>query len=99
MDPRCSPAGILPRHPADQVTCFLRHLRSAGFAALPLPIEAEPFPVPADHGRGLDDGQGIPPLGEDAGQENPESPVGPGEPRPPRSPLKNLKLMPERQVL
>ena len=53
-------------------------LRRCAGARLPAPEQAEAGAMPADHGVGLDDDEGVGPAGPDLREDNPEGAVGSG---------------------
>jgi hypothetical protein len=64
VNPRRAPDGVRRGHPSDERANFQGDGRAAWSvpAALPGPDELEAGPLPPDHGRGLDDGDGIRPA-------------------------------------
>jgi hypothetical protein len=74
VNSRRAPEGIGFGHPSNEPS---DHRGDGGAAwpvpaALPGPDELEAGPLPPDHGRGLDDGDGIRPAAPQAGQQDPE---------------------------
>src|SRR5215467_11986651 len=69
INARCTPDGILPAHPADQVPNLARDRRPSGLSVpyLPRPKQAKTFAMP-DHNRfRLDEHQRRAPMAPDAG--------------------------------
>ena len=85
VDPGRTPERILLAHSVDEVADLKRHRRpprspDPGF---PWPIFSKTFPVPANHGFRLHDGQGIQAAGPQTIEPDPNYPVEGCEPRPP----------------
>jgi hypothetical protein len=70
VDARCTPAGILPTHLADQLSDLARNERSSGLAApcLPGPEQTKAGTMPGYDRLWLDDGQRRAPVTPEAGQ-------------------------------
>jgi hypothetical protein len=73
VDAGCTPTGIFPAHPADQISDLTGDDRSSGSAAphLPGPKQAKPFAMPGHDRCGLDDGQRRAPVAPNPGQPDP----------------------------
>jgi hypothetical protein len=78
VNPRCTPQGVGVSHRANERSDLRGDGRAAGTSsrALPGPIQLEARALPADDGRGLDDGDGIRPATPQARQQDPEQAVG-----------------------
>ena len=101
VNPRRAPQGVGRGHPSDERADLRGDGRAAGPvpAALPGPEELEAGPLPPDHGRGLDDGDGIRPAAPQAGQQDPEQAVGGPQAWTRRGALEDGQLVPQREVL
>ena len=101
VNPRRAPQGVGLGHPPDERSDLRGDGRAARSipAALPGPEELEAGPLPSDHGRGLDDGDGIRPAGPQAGQQDPEQAVGGSQPWTRHGALEDDQLVPQRKVL
>ena len=102
VDAGCTPTGILPAHPADQISDLARNDGSSRLAApyLPGPEQAKALAMPGHDRLGLDDGQRRTPVAPDAGQPDPQQAVRWGQPGPfSRGPLKHADLVAQSQVL
>ena len=85
---------------ADHAADLRCDCRPATFvSALPGPVVLEALPVPADHGRGLDNDQGVPPSVPGADEPEPEDAVSSSEPRPPDLPSEHDQLLAEGEIL
>src|SRR3954470_7978776 len=64
VDPRRAPERVLAAHHADQVADLLGHggAPRLTLSNFPGPKQAKALPVPADHGRGLDEKERGPPM-------------------------------------
>src|SRR5262249_13904305 len=73
----CTPTGILPTHPADQIPDLARNDRSSRLAVphLPSPEQAKAAAMPGNDGFWLDDGQRRGPAAPDARQPDPQQAV------------------------
>src|SRR5215813_13200102 len=69
MNARCTPGGILPAHPADQVPNLARDRRPSGLSVpyLPSPKQTEAFAMPGHNRFRLDEHQRRAPTAPDAG--------------------------------
>ena len=67
--------------------------------AFPAPHQLEPGPLPADHGLGFDQGEGVSPGAPYSAQEDPEQPVGGSQAWPRRGALEDGQLVPQREIL
>ncbi|PYT26098.1 MAG: hypothetical protein DMG57_22825 [Acidobacteria bacterium] len=65
---------------------------------LPCPKEAKAFPVPSDHGFGLDHDERGAPVSPHSAQPSPEEPVEWGQLRLLHGAMQNAQLVPERKV-
>ena len=85
VDPGRTPERILPAHSADEVADLKRHRRPPGSPnpGCPGPVFSKTFPMPANHGFRLHDGQGIQAAGPLTIEPDPKYPVEGCEPRPP----------------
>ena len=96
VNPRRAPNGVRRGHPSDERS----NLQGDGWAAwsvpaaLPGPDELETDPLPPDHRRGLDDGDGIHPAAPHTGQQDPQQPVGRPQAWAPRGALEDGQLVP-----
>ena len=66
---------------------------------LPCPKKAKAFPVPSDHGFGLDDDECGAPVSPHSAQPSPEQPVEGCQPGLLHRTMQNAELVPERKVL
>src|SRR5436853_7528817 len=83
VDAGCTPTGILPAHPADQISNLSGNDRSSGLAAphLPGPEQAKAGTMPGNDRFWLDDGQRRAPVAPEAGQADPQQTVPRGQSR------------------
>ena len=65
---------------------------------LPCPKKAKAFPVPSDHGLGLDDDECGAPVSPHSAQPSPKEPVEWGQLRLLHRTMQNAELVPERKV-
>ena len=96
VDSWCAPERVRPTHCPDQLSDLRTHRPSSlpTSPALPCPVLPEGSAMPSDHGRWLDDVQGIAPAVPDTIENDPQPAVGWTEPRPPSGLLENGHLMP-----
>ena len=101
VNPRCTPKGVGARQASDQRSDFTGNGRAAQPfpPAFPVPYQLEPGPLPADHGLGFDQGEGVSPGARYSAQEDPEQPVGGSQAWPRRGALEDGQLVPQREVL
>ena len=101
MDSGSPPQGIGRRHTSDQ--SFDRGFdgraarrRAPGEHG---PVAAKTAALPAQHGRGSDDDEGLPPGGPHPGQPDPQEAVAPSQSQPIRRSLVDGQLLPQGEVL
>jgi hypothetical protein len=72
VNPRCTPKGVGARQASDQRSDFTGNGRAAQPfpPAFPIPHQPEPGPMPADHGLGFDQGEGVSPAAPYSAEEN-----------------------------
>src|SRR5215831_11940988 len=102
VDAGCTPTGIFPAHPADQVSNRAGNERSSGLARshLPGPEPAKAGTMPGNDGFRLDDGQCRTPIAPDAEQTDPKHAIRWGQLRAfSRGPLKDADLVAQSQIL
>ena len=63
------------------------------------PVTAKAVSLPAQHGGGSNDDEGLPPSGPHSGQPDPKEPIAPLKLRPVRRPLVDGQLLPQGEVL
>ena len=85
VDPGRAPERVLLSHSADEAADLERHRRPprSPDPEFPYPVFSKTFPVPANHGFRLHDGQGIQAAGSQAIEPNPKYVVEGCEPKPP----------------
>jgi hypothetical protein len=96
------PERVLRGHPPDEGTQLTRDARASASPASsgpPSPVGCPPSAMLAEHGRGLNDEQGLSPSGDPPTGENPEPAVPIAQPRPRRSSLLHDQLLPQAQIL
>jgi hypothetical protein len=73
VDAGCTPTGILPAHPADQIADFARQGRPSWLPTphLPGPVQTKSLAMPGQDRLGLDDGQRRVPVTPDNGTARP----------------------------
>src|SRR3954462_8139530 len=78
MNPRSTPARVIPAHDPNEVSHFRRHGWSPRFPApdLPPPKEAKALPMPGNHCCWLHDQQGGLPVAPHTPQPDPEDSIG-----------------------
>ena len=102
VDAGCTPTGILPAHPADQISDLAGNDGSSGLAAphLPGPEQTKAGTMPGNDRFWLDDGQRRAPVAPEAGQADPQQAVHWSQFRPFYcGPLKHADLVAQSQVL
>ena len=100
VNPGGAPGWVRSAHQTDQIAYVFRNRRTPGFAMpdLPSPKKAKAFPVPSDHGFGLDDDECGAPVSPHSAQPSPEEPVEWGQLRLLDRAMQNAQLVPERKV-
>ncbi len=100
MNPGSASERIESGHSADQFADFWSYRwPTASVSALPSPVILEAFPVPSDHGPGLDDDEGVSPSGPGAGEPEPEDTVSLQQAWASGPPTENDQLLAEGQIL
>ena len=96
VNPRRAPKGVGTRDSSDERSDLRGDARAAWSvpAALPDPDALEAGPLPPDHRRGLDDGDGIHPAAPHTRQQDPQQPVGRPQAWAPRGALEDGQLVP-----
>src|SRR5881409_3324274 len=77
VNPGGAPGWVRSAHQTDQIAYVFRNRRTPELAMpdLPCPKKAKAFPVPSDHGFGLDDDECGAPVSPHSAQRSPEEPV------------------------
>jgi hypothetical protein len=100
VDPRCTPEGIRSGHLANEGPHHGDEARSAGTRLRPPPpVPAESLAMPPDHGRGLHEHEGIPPVRPAPTQAHPEEPIDGAEPRAVIGSGQQFQLVPKGEIL
>ena len=102
VDAGCTPTGILPTHPADQISDLVRNNRSSRLAVphLPGPEQTKAGTMPGNDGLGLNDSQRGAPVTPEVGQTDPQQTAPGGQFRALScGPLQDADLVAQRQVL
>jgi len=100
VNPWGSPGWVRSAHQTDQIAYVFWNRRTPTRATpdLPGPKKAKSFPVPSDHGFGLDDHECGAPVRPHSAQPSPEEPVEWGQLRLLHRAMQNAQLVPERKV-
>src|SRR4029077_6037390 len=100
VNPGCAPGRVRAAHQADQLAYVFRNRRTPVLAMpdLPRPKKAKAFPVPSDHGLGLDDDECGAPVSPHSAQPSPEAPVEGCQLGLLHRTMQNAQLVPERKV-
>src|SRR5712692_8228688 len=100
VNPWGSPGWVGSAHHTDQIAYVFRNRRTPGLATPdpPSPKKAKAFPVPSDHGLGLDDDECAAPVSPHSAQPCPEKPVEGCQLRLLHRTMQNAELVPERNV-
>jgi hypothetical protein len=101
MDPRSAPERIVPAHRANQLANFLRHGRTARFAAsnFPGPEQAKALPMPSDDRGGFHDVDTRPPVAPHRREPRPQQSIRSLQLRPFDRALKDPDLVAQRKNL
>lgn len=97
-----SPEGVLRGHPPDESPQLTREAgppASRSSSGPPAPGGRPPPAMPAEHGRGLHDEEGLSPAGHPATSENPEPAVAGTQPEAWRPALQHDHLLTQAQIL
>src|SRR5947209_543345 len=100
VNPGGAPGWVRSAHQTDQIAYVFRNRRTPALAMpdLPGPKKAKAFPVPSDHGFGLDNDECGAPVSPHSAQPGPEEPVEWGQLRLLHRAMQNAQLVPERKV-
>src|SRR5438034_5740609 len=100
VNPGGPPGWVRSAHHTDQIAYVFWNRRTPGLAMpdLPGPKKAKAFPVPSDHGLGLDDDECGAPVSPHSAQPSPEEPVEWGQLGLLDRAMQNAQLVPERKV-
>ena len=99
---RCPQREFSAGHPPDEGTQLTRDARppaSRSASGPPSPVGPPPPAMPAEHGRGLNDEEGLPPSGHPPTGENPEPAVAVTQPGTWRPALQHDQLLTQAEIL